>query len=87
MLASICNRGAHLEKNIMFVMSLLKDSLKKDVPLQETKAALSIISDLCFYSWKQFAVLFPELLQLNINEKNSDTVEGQSSIAELLKSL
>ena len=87
LVTTICNRNAHLEKNRMFVVSLMKKSLKKDVPLQENKAVLRIISDLHFKSWKQFATLFPELLELNIDEKTSDTLHGQSSIVELLKVL
>ena len=87
LITSICNRNTPSEKNRMSVMSLMKKSLRKDALLQENKAALTFIQEVYFYSWKQFSILFPELLELNTNEKNSDTLHGQSSIVELLKAL
>ena len=73
--------------NQMFLLSILKESLKSDVPLYQCKSALGIISAIGLKSWKSAAVLFPELLQVRSDEKTEDKIQGQLPITDYINSI
>ena len=85
-LTKIFNNECYQE-NQTFILSLLKASLKSDVPLYQCKSALGIISFIGLKSWKSAAILFPELLQVRSDEKTEEKIQRQLPITDYINSI
>ena len=86
LLTNIFNNECY-QGNQMYILSILKESLKSDVPLYRCKSALGIINGIGLKTWKSAAVLFPELLQVRSDEKTEDKIQGQLPITDYINAI